>query len=231
MRPLLASVLLALATLIAPSTAHANQCDAGRPMLSNREIPIGCPIRAYIPATHTPPVLEVMRTARVDVTGTVTAVGSVELPVHYDAPDFANECNPTTSVEPYTYLAYDVTFTANVGETIELNQSYYRTATVVAAGPCPAPEEYLNGSNWIQCSAGVQEFQACHDMLCTPFASNTADCEGTGSNDLPLPPDDGSDDDAGCAASTPSLGALGGPIALLVVALARYRRRKYRQGN
>jgi hypothetical protein len=208
-----------------PSAAHANQCDAGRSLLSNREIPTGCPIRAYVP-TSTPLADVRVMAGAVDVTGTVTAIGPVELPIHYDEPDFANQCNARTFVAPYTYAAYDLTFTANVGATMVIGGVPYRTATVVDAGPCPAPEEYLDGSNWIQCSAPVQDYWACHDQLCTPFATDPA-CETNGSND-PVPPGD-DDESVGCAASSDaSVGALGSPLGLLVVAFARYRRRRLR---
>jgi|GEM_PF-3974942 len=218
-------LLLAIAVIgpaIAPSVAHANQCDAGRALLSNREIPLGCPIRAYVrPGTADVTIM----VGNTDVTGTVTPLGPIDLPIHYDEPDFANECNPKTHVDPYTYDAYDLTFTATVGQVMEIGGAPYRTATVVEAGPCPAPEEYLNGSNWIQCSATVQEYQACHDQLCTLFASATSGCEPAGSDDFP--PGSNDDDDTGCAASRGGLGgALGGPIALLVLAFARYRRRR-----
>ncbi len=233
MRLAICALLAPLA--VAPRIAHANQCDAGRPLLSNHEIPVGCPIRAYLPPgtalEDVGVVVDRGGPSAVDVTDQVTPLGRTDLPIHRDAPDFANECQPTTSIEYVAYDAYDLTFTANVGEVLlastAAGASLYRTATVVAAGPCPAPEEYLNGSNWIQCSATAQEYQACHDQLCTPFAIDSA-C-GTGSNDLPGDPNDPGDssDDAGCAASGgASLGALGGPMALLAIAFLRYRRRR-----
>lgn len=219
--PRLLLAIAVIAPAIAPSVAHANQCDAGRALLSNREIPLGCPIRAYVlPGTADVKIM----VGTTDVTGTVTPLGAIDLPIHYDEPDVTNECNPKTHVDPYTYDAYELTFTAAVGQTMEIGGAPYRTATVVEAGPCPAPEEYLNGSNWIQCSATVQEYQACHDQLCTLFASPTSGCEPAGSDDHW-----GSNDteaDSGCATSNgASAGALGGPIGLLVIAFARYRRR------
>jgi hypothetical protein len=224
---LLAYTLPAVLAALAPATAHANQCDAGRSLLSNREIPVGCPIRAYVrPSTQLADVRVVVGTT--DVTATVTAVGPIDLPIHYDEPDFANECNARSYVAPYTYAAYDLTFTANVGETMEIGGGY-RTATVVAAGPCPAPEDY-SGTDWIQCSAAVQEYWECHDQLCTPFATDPA-CESNGSNDNPTPPGD-DDESVGCAASNgASLASLGGPLGLVVVAFVRSSRKRKRRSN
>lgn len=223
MRPLIGLLALVLVPAVsAPSIARANQCDAGRPMLSNREIPLGCAVRAYLP-TALAPVLEVDRGTRIDVTGTVTPIGAVDLPVHYESPNFDDQCNALTSVAPYTYQAYDLTFTATVGEILELNFSYYRTATVVTAGPCPEPEEYLTGSNWIQCSATVQEFQECYDQLCTPLASDTANCDGDGSNE---PPPGDPMEDTGCATANGASGALGGAITVVLAAWIGCRRRR-----
>jgi hypothetical protein len=214
-----------------PRLAHANQCDAGQSLLSNHEIPQACSIRAYVPAGT--PVSNVKLTversgATVDVTGTVTALGSMDLPIHYFDPDYDAQCADKITVQPLAYDAYDLTFTANVGETMHIAGSFYRSSTVVAGGPCPAPEEYLDGSNWIQCSATVQEFQECNDDLCTPLASQEASCHG-GSNDGSDDPGNfphGSDD-SGCAAANASLG-IGAPLALLALAFARVRSRSRR---
>ena len=235
MRSLLAPALfLAAGSIAAPSLAHANQCDAGRALLSNHEIPAGCSIRAYVPPGTPLADVKVMVSrngVEVDVTDQVTALGSMDLPIHYDAPDYSNQCQPLTHVDMLAYDAYDLTFTATVGETMQIGSVPYRTATVVVAATCPAPEDYLNGSNWIQCSAAVQDYQACDDQLCTPLANPQLHCDPSGSNDDwgsddPWPGSD-DEDDSGCAASTGgSIGAFAGPLGLLALAFVRYRRRR-----
>lgn len=199
--------LLAFAVVLPARLAHANQCDAGRPLLANAQIPIGCPIRAYLPATGTPALQVVRGATAVDVTDTVTPAGPIDLPIHYDEPDPAT-CEARYYVEPLTYQAYDVTFTAEVGEILELDGAPYRSAEVVAAGPCPTPQTF-DGSDWIQCSATVQEYDACRDGL---------GGDGDGDGDAPPAADDG-----GCAASH---GASLAAPALVLGVIARRRRRR-----
>lgn len=201
-------ILVLAPLLVAAGDAEANQCTTLIPHVVTPELPLGCPLVAYVSEQ----VIGFNPTVERDRMGTREPIEPASITSETELVEVWIESIDEACVEwngyvqqPFDRLSVELA-EVEIGDVIYFSYAY-QTATIVEAGPCPAvaPPQYLF------CQDPIQEYWACDE-------------DGPYHPDDPDDPATPEDPDGGCAAG-------GGGLGLAAIALVLgLRRRRVTRG-